>query len=462
MTHILNIRRCFETAFMHENPITRIVPQKVNDIIHFRNGYSTVNNNIRPPSRAQSCQAPLPSIGSIVSSTGWDSRSIATQTSDEESHENRGPPAVSTNVERRLRQPKWRRMARQRKSIAVMQETRETMELTNRFRSNSYSSSALMSTSTKQPAATANKPFRTCGSVDDLIAGDENQKQFLAKYEKLGQDEFDVQPRRQRRFSMVSLPATSSSSVGVVDLDPKMTNSSPPDNMILSKTVRKEKRKQRDRRERSVERNFYPQQQHQHESSPQSMVSSSVSSLASTSTACNHYRTLGQYRHLTVKTPIHICGHNAPIPSMDEGMQSARAIPFKEADYAHPGSGISLNPRGKQCAIESFQLLGLLLPPEHRRRLQLLLKFMKRVSSKHGLKISTHPTKNCYDVVLETFSESILKPKRDFANYDEDLCRKIVGFFMENYDEIWTPPVCLRKEVEDKVRAGFEKSDQVI
>ena len=430
---------------MNENPITRIVPQKVNDIIHFRNGYSTAINS-RPPSRAQSCQAPLPSVGSIVSSTGWDSRSIATQTSDEESHENKGP-AVS-NAERRLRQPKWRRMARQRKSIAVM-ETRETMELTNRFRSSSCSSSALTST---KPAT--NQPFRTSGSVDDLIAGDENQKQFLAKYEKLGQDEFDVQPRRQRRFSMVSLPTTSTSSVGAVDLDPKMTNSSPPDNMILSKTVRKEKRKQRDRRERSVERNNYPQQlqQHQHlHESPQSMVSSSVSSLASTSTACNHYRTLGQYRHLTVKTPIHICGHNAPIPSMDEGMQSARAIPFKEADHAHPGSGISLNAQGKQCAIESFQLLGLLLPPEHRRRLQLLLKFMRRVSSKHGLKISTHPTKNCYDVVLETFSESILKPKRDFANYDEDLCRKIVGFFMENYDEIWTPPVCLRKEVEDKV-----------
>ena len=274
---------------MNEIPVTRIVPQKGNDTLHFR-------NNSRPPSRANSCQVPLASVGSMVSSSGWDSRSIATQTSDEESHELQRTTTGLSNVERK-RQPKWRRMARQRKSIAVMETNRETMELTNRFRSNSYSTSAL-------PGEV--KKFRNSGSVDNLLSSNnksEADQKFLAKYDKLS-DFNAYKPQRQRRFSMVSLPAGTSS----MESDKKVP--SPSDNVILSKTVRKEKRKQRDRRDRySTERLNY-----QHDS-PVSTVSSS--SLAS---SCNHYRTLGQYRHLTVKTPMHICGDNAPIPYMDEGM----------------------------------------------------------------------------------------------------------------------------------------------
>ena len=77
---------------------------------------------------------------------------------------------------------------------------------------------------------------------------------------------------------------------------------------------------------------------------------------------------------------------------------------------------------------------------------------MRRVSSKQGLILNgLNIHKSCYDEVLDTFAEAILKPKCDLANYDEDLCKKIVSFFMENYDEIWTPPVSLRKEVEERV-----------
>ena len=131
-------------------------------------------------------------------------------------------------------------------------------------------------------------------------------------------------------------------------------------------------------------------------------------------------------------------------------MQNARAVPFKDHEL-----GI-MSPEGKKCAIESFQLLGLLLPPENRRRLQLLLKFMRRVSSKQGLLICNNSKKSCYDVVIDTFSESIIRPKNDLANYDEELCKKIVSFFMENYEDIWTPPLCLRKEVEERVSTrGF-------
>jgi hypothetical protein len=105
---------------------------------------------------------------------------------------------------------------------------------------------------------------------------------------------------------------------------------------------------------------------------------------------------------------------------------------------------------GIRSAIDSFKLIGLLIPPANRRKLQLLLKFMRRVCVKDSRLQLDSTFRSCRDVVLETFSETILKPQ-DLANYDEELCRKIVQFFVDHYDEIWTPPVSLRREVEERV-----------
>ena len=74
---------------MNENPVTRIVPQKGSDVIHFNSGQQQVHQqpslSSRPSSRMTSCRIPLSSATSLRSSSvGWDSRSIATQTSDEE------------------------------------------------------------------------------------------------------------------------------------------------------------------------------------------------------------------------------------------------------------------------------------------------------------------------------------------------------------------------------------------
>ena len=353
---------------MDENPVTRIVPQRGNEILHLS----------RPVSRMSTCTVPLSSAASLRSSV-WDSRSIATQTSDEEDRE-------------KVRKPRWKsRNSRQRKSIAVMETNEETMNLTRRFRSSSCSTN-----------------FRS-SSMENML--DSNDQKFLQKYSQLE----DAQPRR--RYSMASLPQTASAE----DNNKKM---SPSDNVILSKTVRKEKRKQRERR--SMDSRLYLE-------SP-----TSTSSLASTS--CRMGST---YQHLSVKTPMHICGENAPIPHMDEGMQKARAEP-----YNHHGA---LSDEGQKTAIETFQLLGLLLPPENRRKLQLLLKFMRRVGAKRGLQLSSNPRKSCHDVVVDTFAETIIRPKNDLANYDEELCRKIICFFLDHFEQIWSPALNLRKEVEERV-----------
>ena len=109
-----------------------------------------------------------------------------------------------------------------------------------------------------------------------------------------------------------------------------------------------------------------------------------------------------------------------------------------------------MSEEGIRSAVDSFKLIGLLIPPANRRKLQLLLKFIRRVETKEKLELD--PTsRTCRDVLLETFSESILKPQ-DLGNYDEDLCRKVVLFFVEHYDQIWLPPISLRREVEERVR----------
>ena len=86
---------------MNENPVTRIVPQKGNDVIHFTSGQQQVHQqpglSSRSSSRMTSCRIPLSSATSLRSSSvGWDSRSIATQTSDEEG----GPGGAAPEVNR--------------------------------------------------------------------------------------------------------------------------------------------------------------------------------------------------------------------------------------------------------------------------------------------------------------------------------------------------------------------------
>ena len=46
------------------------------------------------------------------------------------------------------------------------------------------------------------------------------------------------------------------------------------------------------------------------------------------------------------------------------------------------------------------------------------------------------------------------RPEVPATNYDGDISRKIVEFFIKNYEAVWTPPESLRREVEDKVRVS--------
>ena len=92
-------------------------------------------------------------------------------------------------------------------------------------------------------------------------------------------------------------------------------------------------------------------------------------------------------------------------------MQYVRAEPYRQDGgsdgLATRGSPRELSPEGARSAVDSFKLLGLLLRPASRRKLQLLLKFMKRVSGNDQLTLRRDT--NNFALVLDMFVRIIIR-----------------------------------------------------
>ena len=523
---------------MNECPVTRIVPQKRSETLHHFE-HSKVElatqQTTSQKCRKLKCYTPIPSGGSI-SGNAWDTRSIATQTEDEDDEKIQ---LIGKESKSRSRQPRWKRSVRKRKSIAIMETTRNP--LSNQPSSPAKSENGILSSGRinrgysispqrhKQCNGNIPQMQRSASTVPySFMASNVAQKQqvYSNSLDNLLSNQND-------RYSVV-VDATSDRQ--------QYETISPSENMIRSKTVRAEKRKQKDRRGRSVERFVescqydlsnkmtYPAGRHIHPttynnrpksiavnenrfcyenplptvdgtshfitrqppsnsneyySSPNTSNSKSTSSLSGSASNYQHrsrqfrpsgpsysneHHELFHHRNgLSVKTPLRSCPsllNTDHIPFMDDSnMLYARAEPYQpslssEQELESINSKLMSN-EGITSAISSFQLLGLLIPPPNRRKLQLLLKFMRRLASKDKLKLmgssylgctSKDGYKKCKDIVLDVFTETIIKPNQDYSNGDMELSRKIVQFFMDHYDDVWTPPAKLRKEVEERVR----------
>ena len=99
MKQFLPPNTCFETAFVEESPITRIVPQREHEVLHIRRTWSGR------------------SLSHI--STDWSTKSTSTQTDAAEQDKLESMEQVSSSSLKRI--PKWKRTSRFRKSIAVME-----------------------------------------------------------------------------------------------------------------------------------------------------------------------------------------------------------------------------------------------------------------------------------------------------------------------------------------------------
>ncbi|KAM7320884.1 hypothetical protein ACRRTK_020137 [Alexandromys fortis] len=114
----------------------------------------------------------------------------------------------------------------------------------------------------------------------------------------------------------------------------------------------------------------------------------------------------------------------------------------------------------EKMAIEAFQICCLLLPPENRRKLQLLMRMMARICSNKEMPplCDGFGTRT---LMVQTFSRCILCSK-DEVDLDELLAARLVTFLMDNYQEILKVPLALQTSIEERVahlrRVQFQKS----
>ncbi|XP_073933550.1 DEP domain-containing protein 1B [Castor canadensis] len=103
----------------------------------------------------------------------------------------------------------------------------------------------------------------------------------------------------------------------------------------------------------------------------------------------------------------------------------------------------------EKMAIEAFQICCLLLPPENRRKLQLLMRMMARICSNKEMPplCDGFGTRT---LLVQTFSRCILCSK-DEVDLDELLAARLVTFLMDNYQEILKVPSALQTSIEERV-----------
>ncbi|XP_006891601.1 PREDICTED: DEP domain-containing protein 1B-like [Elephantulus edwardii] len=103
----------------------------------------------------------------------------------------------------------------------------------------------------------------------------------------------------------------------------------------------------------------------------------------------------------------------------------------------------------EKMAVEAFQICCLLLPPENRRKLQLLMRMMTRIC----LNKEMPPLCDGFGtrtLMVQTFSRCILCSK-DEVDLDELLAARLVTFLMDNYQEILKVPAALQTSIEERV-----------
>ncbi|XP_077390750.1 DEP domain-containing protein 1A isoform X2 [Festucalex cinctus] len=109
-----------------------------------------------------------------------------------------------------------------------------------------------------------------------------------------------------------------------------------------------------------------------------------------------------------------------------------------------------LRPQSERVAIEALQLCTLLLPPASRRKLQLLMRMMSRISQNVDMP-RLHPAIGTRTLMVHTFSGCILGSAEE-CDLDELLATRLVSFFMDHQQSILTVPEYLLGAINDHVQ----------
>ncbi|XP_051855411.1 DEP domain-containing protein 1A isoform X1 [Antechinus flavipes] len=119
------------------------------------------------------------------------------------------------------------------------------------------------------------------------------------------------------------------------------------------------------------------------------------------------------------------------------------------------GTQSLLQPHLERVAIDALQICCLLLPPPNRRKLQLLMRMIARMSQNVDMP-KLHDAMGTRSLMIQTFSRCVLCCAEE-VDLDELLATRLVSFLMDHHQEILQVPSHLQAAVEkhlDYLRKG--------
>ncbi|KGL77042.1 DEP domain-containing protein 1A, partial [Tinamus guttatus] len=172
---------------------------------------------------------------------------------------------------------------------------------------------------------------------------------------------------------------------------------------------------------------------------------------------------------ITVKPESELCGHRNPSAS---GVATGVEIKTKVSDntinkrlckstvelseyscahdtYVLAGTQNLLQPHLERIAIEALQICCLLLPPPNRRKIQLLMRMISRISENVDMP-RLHDALGTRSLMIHTFSRCVLCCAEE-VDLDELLSTRLVSFLMDHQQEVFKVPTYLQVAVEDHI-----------
>ncbi|KAM6938029.1 DEP domain-containing protein 1A [Lycodopsis pacificus] len=126
-------------------------------------------------------------------------------------------------------------------------------------------------------------------------------------------------------------------------------------------------------------------------------------------------------------------------------------VPISISQHPQPKPEHSLlQPHCERVAIEALQLCTLLLPPTSRRKLQLLMRMMSRISENVEMP-RLHPAIGTRTLMVHTFSGCVLGSAVE-CDLDELLATRLVSFLMDHQQSILSVPEYLLSAISDHIQ----------
>ncbi|KAM7161596.1 DEP domain-containing protein 1A isoform 3-T3 [Macrochelys suwanniensis] len=110
-----------------------------------------------------------------------------------------------------------------------------------------------------------------------------------------------------------------------------------------------------------------------------------------------------------------------------------------------------LRPHLERVAIEALQICCLLLPPPNRRKLQLLMRMISRISQNVDMP-RLHDAVGTRSLMIQTFSRCVLCCAEE-VDLDELLATRLVSFLMDHQQDIFQVPTYLQIAVQDHIES---------